>query len=129
MNKKSFFLGVLVGVVLTFGVLFVIGLEKQKSSESDNDPIKYLETPVSYENKTKTSFKVFQTFEGAALATEVSNKEHGWYTGKTVLLMGNDFYSEQVVNIKNPQRIGSYSYTSKGGTPLTVPVITGSMDE
>lgn len=39
MNKKSFFLGVLVGVVLTFGVLFVIGLEKQKSSESDNDPL------------------------------------------------------------------------------------------
>ena len=49
MNKKSFFLGVVTGIVLTFVVLFVIASVNQNSS----DPIQYLEQPVSYENKTQ----------------------------------------------------------------------------
>ena len=53
MNKKSFFLGVLTGIVLTFVSLFVIGLVYQKSKDST---IQYLENPVSYENKKETSF-------------------------------------------------------------------------
>lgn len=57
MNKKSFFLGVVTGIVLTFAVLFVIVLVNQNSA--DNDPVQYLENPVSYEDKTETSFKVF----------------------------------------------------------------------
>jgi len=43
MNKKSFFLGVVTGVVLTFAILFVIGFVKQNSS--DNDQVHYLEKP------------------------------------------------------------------------------------
>ena len=39
MNKKSFFLGVITGIVLTFVGLFVIGLVNQNSE--DNDPIQY----------------------------------------------------------------------------------------
>ena len=49
MNKKSFFLGVVTGIVLTFVGLFVIGLVNQNSA--GNDPIQYLEKPMSYENK------------------------------------------------------------------------------
>ena len=123
MNKKSFFLGVVTGIVLTFIGLFVIGLVNQNSS----DPIQYLEQPVSYENKTKTSFKVFQVLGDAALAREASERIGGdvMYLGNTVVILGKNFYSDQVVTINNPQRVGTYSYTNNGGMPMTVPVIDG----
>ena len=126
MNKKSFFLGVITGIILTFVGLFVIGLVNQNSE--DNDPVQYLEKPVSYENKNETSFKVFQVLGNAALASEISNKEYKWYNGNTVVLLGENFYSDQVVTVRNPQRVGTYSYTNKGGMPMTVPVIEGEME-
>ena len=127
MNKKSFFLGVVTGVVLTFVVLFVIGLVNQNSA--DNAPVQYLEKPVSYENKKETSFKVLQVLGNAALATEASDKIGGdvMYLGNTVVLLGENYYSNQIVKVKNPQRVGTYSYTNKGGMPMTVPVIDGEM--
>ena len=128
MNKKSFFLGVLTGIVLTFVGLFVIGLVNQKSE--DNDPIQYLENPVSYENKKETSFEVIQVLGNSALAKEVSDTVYNsvMYLGNTVLLLGENFYSDQVVNVKNPQRVGTYNYTNNGGIPMTVPVIGGQME-
>ena len=126
MNKKSFFLGVITGIVLTFVSLLVIGLVTQNSE--DNDPVQYLEKPVSYENKKETSFKVFQVLDNAALAIEISDKALMWYDGNTVVLLGEDFYSDQVVTVKNPQRVGTYSYTNRGGMPMTVPVIKGEME-
>ncbi len=125
MNKKSFFLGVVIGIVLTFVVLFVIGLVNKNSG--GNDPIQYLEQPVNYENKTETSFKVFQVLGSAALAKEISNNVFELYNGNTVMILGENFYSDQVVIIKNPQRVGTYSYTNKGGMPMTVPVINGEL--
>ena len=124
MNKKSFFLGVLTGIVLTFAVLFVIALVNRNSVATD--PIQYLEQPVSYENKSVTSFKVFQVLGNAAWANEISNKEYKWYHGNTVMILGEDFYSDQVITIKNPHRVGTYSYTNNGGMPMTVPVIEGN---
>ena len=124
MNKKSFFLGVVTGIILTFAVLFVIALVNRNSVATD--PIQYLEQPVSYENKSVTSFKVFQVLGNAALANEISNKEYKWYHGNTIMILGEDFYSDQVVTIKNPQRVGTYSYTNNGGMPMTVPVIEGN---
>lgn len=121
MNKKSFFLGLVTGVILTFCVLFVIALVNRNSEETDQ--IQYLEQPVSYENKSVTSFKVFQVLGNAALANEISNKEYKWYHGNTVMILGENFYSDQVVTIKNPQRVGTYSYTNNGGMPMTVPVL------
>ena len=126
MNKKSFFLGVITGIILTFVGLFVIGLVNQNSE--DNDPVQYLEKPVSYENKNETSFKVFQVLGNAALAREISDKEYKMYYGNTVVLLGENFYSDQVVTVKNPQRVGTYSYTNKGGMPMTVPVLEGEME-
>ena len=127
MNKKSFFLGVLTGIVLTFVGLFVIVLVNQKSEDS---AIQYLENPVSYENKKETCFKVFQVLENKALANEVSDTVGNsvLYLGNTVLLLGENFYSNQVVNVKNPQRVGTYNYTNKGGRSMTVPVIEGQME-
>lgn len=128
MNKKSFFVGVVTGIVLTFVGLFVIGLINQNSA--DNDPVQYLEQPVSYENKKETSFKVLQVLGNAALATEASDKigSDVMYFGNTVLVLGEDFYNDQIVTIKSPQRVGTYSYTTNRGMPMTVPVIDGEME-
>lgn len=127
MSKKSFFLGVVTGVVLTFVVLIVIGLVIQKSDA--NFPAQYLEKPVSYENKKETSFRVFQVLGNAALATEISaDGVIQLFTGNTVVLLGKDYYNNQVITVKNPQRIGTYSYTSKDDTQMTVPVIEGEME-
>ena len=126
MNKKSFFIGMLSGIVLTIVALFVIGFVRQKNNE--DDAIQYLEKPVSYENKKITSFKVFQVIgEDAALAREISDKELDMYLGNTVVLVGKDFYSDQVITIKNPKRTGTYSYTNNGGMPMTVPIIEGEI--
>ena len=124
MNKKSFFIGMLSGVVLTIVALVVIAFVRQKNNE--DDAIQRLEKPVSYENKKITSFKVFQVIgEDAALAKEISDKELDMYLGNTVVLIGKDFYSDQVITIKNPKRIGTYSYTNNSGMPMTVPIIEG----
>lgn len=125
---KSFLLGVLTGAVLTFGILFAIGLANQNSA--GDDPIEYLEKPVSYENKEKASFRVLQVLGNAALAMEASDRIGGdvMYLGNTVLLLGENFYSDQKVTVKNPQRVGTYSYTTNGGMPKTVPVIGGEME-
>lgn len=127
MSKKSFFLGVVTGVVLTFVVLIVIGLVNEKSDA--NFPVQYLEKPVSYENKKETSFRVFQVLGNAALATEISaDGVIQLFTGNTVVLLGKDYYNNQVITVKNPRRIGTYSYTSKDDTQMTVPVIEGEME-
>ena len=125
MNKKSFFLGVVTGIVLTFASLFVIGYVNQ----NEYDPIQYLEQPVSYENKTETSFQVFQVLSNAALAREASDVIGGdvMYLGNIVVILGENFYNDQVVTIDNPQRLGSYSYTTNAGRPMTVPVVDGNM--
>ena len=125
MNKKSFFIGMLSGVVLTIVALVVIAFVK---GASEGDAVQYLEKPVSYENKKITSFKVFQVLgEDAALAKEISDKEVDMYLGNTVVLIGKDFYSDQVITIKNPKRTGTYSYTNNGGMPKTVPIIEGEI--
>ena len=124
MNKTSFFIGMLSGIVLTIAVLFIIGFVSQKNNE--DDAIQRLEKPVSYENKKETSFKVFQVIgEDAALAKEISDKELDMYLGNTVVLIGKDFYSDLVVTMKNPQRTGTYSYMNNSGMPMTVPIIEG----
>ena len=86
---------------------------------------------MSYENKQETSFKVIQVLGNAALASEVSDRIGGdeMYLGNTVVILGENFYSNQVVTIKNPQRIGTYSYTNNAGIPMTVPVLDGNISE
>ena len=126
MNKKSFFIGMLSGVVLTIVALVVIAFVSKKASE--DDAVQRLEKPVSYENKKITSFKVFQVLgEDAALAKEISDKELDMYLGNTVVLVGKDFYSDQVVTMRNPQRTGTYSYMNNSGIPMTVPIIEGEI--
>lgn len=116
-NLLIFIAGAIFGVIVTFGALYLYS-----NTQAEDDAIVYYERPKSYENKKKTKFQVFQVFEDAALARE--SDELDMYLGTTVLLLGDDFYTKQVVEVKSPQIIGTYSYESKGGNPLTVPVIT-----
>jgi len=129
MKLKYFLYGVISGVILTIAVFFVIVSASEDSEDSCQFQYHNLEQPVSYENKEETSFKVFQVLGNAALATEVSNKKFKWYNGNTVVILGENFYSDQIVTIKNPQRVGTYSYTNKGGMPMTVPVLGGDTIE
>ena len=132
MNEKilyfvSFIFGSLILAILIGGLARLIS--KDNSSIQDNDPTIHIEKGKSYENKKETSFKVLQVLGNAALATEASDKigSDVMYHGNTVLVLGENFYSDQIVTVKNPQRVGTYSYTTNGGIPKTVPVIDGEM--
>lgn len=127
MSKKSFFIGFASGIVLTLVALFVIGLIIQ--NYETNVPVQRLDEPVCYENKTETSFKVFQVFSNGALASEVSDEEMKMYLGNTVVVLGKNYYNDQILTVKNPQRVGTYSYTNGAGLHTTVPVIDGEISE
>lgn len=126
MERKSIFLGIIIGIVLTFSTLYLIGLGNQNSE--DNDPTIHTEKGKSYENKKETSFKVFQVLSDAALMREVSDKVREWYFGKTVLIRGEDFYNDQVVTVKNPRIVGIYRYTTVKYLDMNVPIIEGEME-
>lgn len=128
MSKKSFVLGFAAGAVVTILVLMLVGYLMNR--RSNDDPIHYLEQAVSYENKAEASFEVFQVSGNAALAKEASDRlgREVVYHGNTVLLLGENFYSNQVVVVKNPQQVGTYSYTNNRGMPMTVPVINCNME-
>lgn len=85
--------------------------------------IRYLETPVLYEDKHSTSFKVFQTLDGGALASEKGGYSANSYYGNTVLLLGDMFYDGQIVKMRAPMQVGVYRYESKGNGMKTVPVV------
>lgn len=130
MGKKIliYIAGIITGVILTFGVFAVIAA----NNNQDEDDIAYFETPINYENKKSTSFKVFQVLGNAALASEISNKQYKWYNGTTVLLLSGQFYCDQVVELEYPKQVGTYNYQTKerevlgttvGGDMKTVPVI------
>ena len=127
MSKKSFFIGFASGIVLTLVALFVIGVIIQ--NYETNVPVQRLDNPVGYENKTETSFQVFQVFSNAALASEVSDEGMKLYLGNTVLVLGKNYYNDQILTVKNPQRVGTYRYTNGAGLPTTVPVIDGEISE
>ena len=109
-----------------FGMLVILiidGLEYRKSK--DNDRVRYFDESVSYEDKKETSFEVYDVLGNAAIATEISLNygKHKNYNGKFVLIHGEDFYDGQIINVRNPRRVGTYRYMSN-----TVPIIEGEME-
>ena len=128
-NVLIFVGGMATGILLMVIVGFIFYKIGTNQNSEDNDPIQYLEKPVTYEGKTETSFEVFQVLGKAALAREESDRfgDEVIFAGNTALILGEDFYSHQVIIINNPMRVGTYSYTNNGGMPMTVPVINGEM--
>lgn len=102
-----------------------------KPERTSNLPIQFLEKPVSYEGKKKVSVKVIQVFGDSALATEGTldcNGEIDYIIGKVVMIIGNNHYTDEIVNINNPQQIGLYTYLNGYGWQITVPVIQAESD-
>ena len=130
MEKVYFFVGALIGGVIGIIAFELISTQNSKDSDTvqDCDPIVYLEKAESYEDKGETSFKVFKVLSDAALMREVSDKENKRYFGKIVLIYGKYFYNDQVVTVKNPQIVGTYSYISKGDEKITVAIIEGKIE-
>ena len=130
MEKVYFFVGALIGGVIGIITFELILTQNPKDNDTvqDYDPIVYLEKAESYENKKETSFKVFQVLSDAALMKEISDKKNEWYFGKIVLVYGKYFYDDQVVVIKNPQRVGTYRYTTSENSDMSVPIIEGEME-
>ena len=118
MEIEIFFLGVIIGMVV---IIIIDGLENRKSK----DNVRYFDESVSYEDKEEASFEVFQVLSDAALATEIfwERDKRRKYFGKSVLIRGKDFYDGQIINVRNPRRVGTYRYMSN-----TVPIIEGEME-
>ena len=120
MEIGTFFLGAIFGMLV---IIIIDGWEYRKSR--DNDRVRYFEESVSYEDKKETSFEVYDVLDNAAIATEISlnyGKQKN-YNGKFVLIRGEDFYDGQIINVRNPRRVGTYRYMSN-----TVPIIEGEME-
>ena len=117
MEIETFFLGAIFGMVV---IIIIDGLENRKSK----DNVRYFGESVSYEGKKETSFEVYDVLGNAAIATEISLNygKHKNYNGKFVLIRGEDFYDGQIINVRNPRRVGTYRYMSN-----TVPIIEGGM--
>lgn len=144
--KKSFLIGTLLGLVIgavfTFTVLYIVGTIMDTESTSvhpsadkkpydSNNCAKFFEHPVSYEGKKKVSVQVIQVFDDSALAKEGTlyyNGEIEYITGKVVMIVGNNHYTDEIVNINNPQQIGLYTYLNGYGRQVTVPVIQAESD-
>lgn len=118
MSKKSFFLGFIVGAFVS-----ILGLYLWSNVKDNDESIRYFEKPLSYENRSEATFHVFQVLGSAALAEEVSSGDIIVMDGPTVLLLGDEFYDNQTVCIRNPQRVGTYRYTTQSERLMTVPVI------
>ncbi len=85
--------------------------------------IRYLESPSIYEGKNLTSFKVIRVFDQCALARESEDTYSKSFYGKTVLILGDLFYDEQIVTMVDPMMVGIYKYETNFGSSKTVPVI------
>lgn len=123
MEIEFFFLGAIFGMLV---IIIIDGLENRKLK----DNVRYFDESVSYEDKGEASFEVFQVLSDAALATEIfwERDKRRKYFGKSVLIRGKDFYDGQIINVRNPRRVGTYRYTDITDVEMTVPIIEGKIE-
>lgn len=116
--------------IVLLSVLFVISILSQSCSIA-NDSVTCFDNPVSYENKQETSFKIIEVFDDGALAVEASVTigKIVTYSGKTVLIVGKNFYDSQIVTVKNPFIYGTIHLFSYKIGPITVPIIYGDIKQ
>lgn len=124
----TFLLGVVVGALLTFAVLFYIGNRAGGGNDNGVPGLTLFENPG--ESISTKPFKVFQVDAyGNALATENSNAEFGWYNGMVVLFLaeeGVSYYDEQIIKVPSGQcvrQLGTYRYTTTANSVKTVPAV------
>ena len=123
-----FLLGMVVGALLCFLMLFYMSTSANESSDNGIPGLSLFEQPG--ESISTKSFKVFQVDTyGNALATENSNAEYGWYNGMVVLFLaeeGVSYYDDQIIKVPSGQcvrQLGTYRYTTTADLVKTVPAV------
>lgn len=120
-------LGVVIGIVVGFGLKFGADFINNNSNNMGETSIHYNDkSKPYYRTKKQGTFTVFQVLDGGALACE-GIKPFAFLTGTTVLLLGDDFYTDQTIQMTNPMVVGNYSYTTEKNREITVPVIEGEI--
>ena len=135
----SYFLGVVTGILLTFGFLAVRAYTAKESGEGEmktekqaklHDGVTMLETPVPFTEAK--NFEILQVvFDDAALAQ--SEQKHPYtssvyYSDPVVLLVSeqkNTFYDGKVIKAPKDAKVmqvGTYQYQSNLGWK-TVPIV------
>ena len=118
----KFILGVVVGFILCFVLLFFIG------NRSNGNGLTLFDEPG--ESISTKSFKVVQVDgDGNALAMEKSGYSENTYLGMVVLFLaeeGKSYYDDQIITIPAgmcARQLGTYRYFSNGGELKTVPAV------
>ena len=118
----TFLLGVVVGALLTFAVLFYIG------NRSNGNGLTMFDEPG--ESISTKSFKVVQVDgDGNALAMEKSGVSENTYLGMVVLFLaeeGKSYFDDQIITIPAgmcARQLGTYRYFTNGGALKTVPAV------
>lgn len=126
---KKFILGFLCGVLVTIGGVFALGYFAGGNSNSQD--IVGLTRIENGENIQGKQFKIFQVLKPNVALAHLTNKPEERYDSDEVLVLlvgeaNAQFYDEQKITIpagKSIKRVGTYSYTSKGGLARTVPAV------
>lgn len=108
-EKKSFFLGVFIGIsIVCIGIVTLAIILKSREPAPMKSQYELLHTfknPKSYEKKVASSFKICEVREEYSLAKEVSDNNPNTYNGKTVCIIGREFYNDQIVTFR-ARRVG-----------------------
>lgn len=121
----AFALDIVTGVILTIlAVVICAGI----NSKSVDSPVTMYEEPVPF--STASSFKVFQVFDGGALANCNSEGVFGdVYIGMVVCIKAdgkNTFYDDQIISVpdgKNAMQIGTFRYQTRNNVEKVVPLL------
>jgi len=121
----SFILGIVTGVFLTFGGLFVLAF--LKGSEGTDRGVTMFEQPG--EEMMAKKYEVFQVIPIGALANaEEKGYSISTFTGPVVLFLSNGqnaYYDDEVITVptgKKVQQVGTYRYETNMGYK-TVPIV------
>lgn len=120
-----FFLGVATGVVVIFGIMFVMGLNSQNNRGIWGATFFDKPGVVIHEK----SFKVVQVIENTS-ALAYGKENSGSYLGTLYLLHNNlndYYYDDQILNVPKDcvvKQVGIYKYTSRMGVEKTVPIVS-----
>lgn len=131
-----FFLGMVVGAILTIVILFFISIAKMNGVSVDSN---YDDPGISMFSEAGPtmplkSFRIFQVLpNGSALAnsSEKSKVKYNFEYGEPVVLLlpqeNNSFYDDQIITVpasKTVHQVGTYRYETKSEFVKTVPIVS-----
>lgn len=122
----AFFLGVITGIILTIGVLFLYASEDTGIDKN----ISMFAAPGEIMNLK--SFEIMQVLPNGSALAQSSEKAKTQYTfyGDPIVLFpaieGTAYYDDQIIEVptkKVVRQVGTFKYTSGVGLNKTVPIV------